>query len=37
MGEAIRCVDGKGEIAKFFIYEIPGTGRVETIRVMWND
>ncbi|EHA17006.1 hypothetical protein HAL1_03227 [Halomonas sp. HAL1] len=37
MGALYGCIQGKAETVKWFINEIPDTGRVENIKLMWND
>jgi hypothetical protein len=37
MGALYGCIQGKAETVKWFINEAPNTGRVENVKLMWND
>ncbi|MGP5141153.1 hypothetical protein ACTXPD_05235 [Vreelandella alkaliphila] len=37
MGELYGCVQGTAETVKWFINEVPNTGRVDNVKLMWND
>jgi hypothetical protein len=37
LGALFGCIEGSAETAKLFVNEEPGTGRVENVKVMWND
>ncbi|MCG8613584.1 MAG: hypothetical protein MI864_23985, partial [Pseudomonadales bacterium] len=37
MGALYGCIQGKAETVKWFINEVPDTGRVKNIKLMWND
>jgi hypothetical protein len=36
-GRLYGCITGRAQTAKYFINEVPGTKRVENIKIMWND
>lgn len=36
-GDLFACLGGVHETVKVFVNEEPGTGRVENVKIMWND
>lgn len=37
MGSLYGCIQGKAETVKWFINEVPNTGHVKNVKLMWND